>query len=101
MQTELQTDRLILRQLMPDDAQAVFDTYAQDPEVCKYVSWSPRTHVDQTREFLGQQLTKWEAGTTYAYAIIRKSDGVFMGSIELRPKKTFANFGYVLGRQFR
>jgi hypothetical protein len=42
------------------------------------MSWTPRTHVDQTREFLQEQGAKWEAGTVYAYAIIRKEDGVFM-----------------------
>lgn len=100
MQTELQTERLLLKQLTLDYAEVIFDTYAQDPEVCKYVSWTPRTNVDQTREFLQEQVAKWEAGKVFAYAIIRKEDGVFMWSIELRPHKTFANFGYVMGRMF-
>lgn len=101
MQTEIQTDRLILRQLTPDYAQDVFDTYAQDPEACRYMSWTPHSDVEVTKQFLTEQEAKREQGTAYTYAIIRKDDNVFIGSIELRPKKTFANFGYVSGKKFR
>lgn len=101
MQTELQTERLLLKRLTPDYAQVIFDTYGQDPEVCKYMSWTPHTDAEATRQFLEQQSSKREIGTAYTYAMIRKDDGVFLGTIELRPKKGLANFGYVLGKQFR
>lgn len=101
MQTEIQTERLILKQLTPDYAQVIFDTYAQDPEVCKYTSWKEHESIDVTTTFLQEVQNKRTAGESYTYAIIRKSDDLFVGSIELRIGKKSASFGYVIGRDFR
>lgn len=49
---ELNTDRLILRELSEDDFEAVH-AYGSDPEVVAYVPWGPNTEHD-TRTFLEQ-----------------------------------------------
>jgi len=36
----LRTGRLVLRRARLDDAQAVFDAYASDPEVTRYMTWT-------------------------------------------------------------
>lgn len=38
---ELETERLRLRALRSDDVQAIFDGWASDPEVTRYLTWNP------------------------------------------------------------
>jgi len=35
------TARLALRPIAPQDAGPIFDTYAQDPEVTRFLTWRP------------------------------------------------------------
>ena len=48
----LKTERLVLRKVEPGDAQAMFDAYANDPQVTKFLSWSPHGDVKNTRALL-------------------------------------------------
>ena len=38
---ELETERLRLRALRADDVQAIYDGWASDPEVTRYLTWNP------------------------------------------------------------
>ena len=38
---DLPTARLLLRRPMPSDAPLVFSSFGSDPEVTRYLSWSP------------------------------------------------------------
>lgn len=48
----LTTDRLILRPLTVDDAQSVFDNWASDDEVTKYLTWTTHQSVDDSIAYL-------------------------------------------------
>ena len=47
----LETDRLILRKMKSDDAEAVF-AYASDPEVTRYVIWETHRSIEDSEAFL-------------------------------------------------
>lgn len=47
----LETDRLLLRKLRLDDAEAVF-AYASDPEVARYTTWEAHKTIDDSKAFL-------------------------------------------------
>ena len=51
---ELETERLLLRKMRLDDAEAMF-AYASDPEVTRYVLWESR-FVPATPQALGRAL---------------------------------------------
>ena len=38
----IETERLVLRKLRMEDAPVIFETYAQDPEVTRYLVWRPQ-----------------------------------------------------------
>ncbi len=101
MQTLMETSRLLLKQLTPDYAQVIFDTYAQDAQVCKYTSWTKHASIETTQAFVAQVQQNRSANTSYTYAIVRREDGVFLGSIDIRLHKKSTSFGYVIGRKFR
>ena len=48
----LYTDRLILRPFELEDAQAMFDNWASDPEVTKYLTWPTHESVETTKRII-------------------------------------------------
>ena len=48
----IHTERLTLRAPRMDDAPAIFDSYARDPQVTRYLVWTPHRSVAETQEYL-------------------------------------------------
>ena len=58
---ELETERLLLRKMRLDDAEAMF-AYASDPEVTRYVLWDTHRSVEDSEEFLRHATEGYERG---------------------------------------
>ena len=69
----LETDRLILRKMTPDDAEAVF-AYASDPEVTRYVIWETHRSIEDSRAFLDLATSKYRSGGEPDWGIVYKGD---------------------------
>ncbi len=50
------TARLTFRPLTEADAQPIFDTYAQDREVARYLTWRPHSSVAETEAYVASAL---------------------------------------------
>ena len=96
----VETLRLHLRRPVTTDAERIFQTYAQDREVTRYVEWIPHTSVETTKKFIAVCQDRWTNSVAFPYVITRKEDGELLGMIEVRPKGHRANFGYVLARSY-
>lgn len=48
----LTTERLILRRFTTDDAEDMYQNWANDPEVTKFLTFEPHPSADATRELL-------------------------------------------------
>lgn len=94
----LSTERLVLRLPRPGDAEAIFRGYAQDPEVTRYLIWSPHSSLGETKAFLKQISAARAAGTEYTWAIVLERTGELVGMIALRLAPPRADFGYVIAR---
>ncbi len=94
----LKTARLRLRRPAADDAETIFSTYAQDPEVTRYLTWEPHQRIDQTRAFLARCVRVWDEGTSYPYAITLSPSGRLIGAIEARVDEHRVELGFVLAR---
>jgi RimJ/RimL family protein N-acetyltransferase len=81
-----------------DDARAVFETWAQDPEVTRTMTWPPHKDIDVTRSVLRRMIDAWEQGTRFPFMIIEKSSNQAVGMIEIRPEDHKAELGYVLAQ---
>jgi RimJ/RimL family protein N-acetyltransferase len=93
---EFQTRRLHLRPIAPDDARAIFDGYAQDPEVTSWLTWRPHASIEQTQAYIAHCLDQASSRT---YVIIGRSDGTLLGTFDLRRSGPHRfGFGYVLAR---
>lgn len=83
MRVTLTTDRLILRPLSPDDAEAMFCGWASDPEVTKYLTWNPHADVDETRARLEKWDEEYQKPERLNFGIVEKETGVLIGNINV------------------
>lgn len=49
---DIETDRLTLRPFRMDDAEAMYENWASDPEVTKFLSWPAYKSVETAYEIL-------------------------------------------------
>ena len=93
----IQTTRLTLRRLVPTDAEAIFASYAQDPEVTRFLTWRPHRCGEETREYVTGRIKAWDEGHEFTWAILR-TNGDLIGAMALRHDGFKVDFGYVLAR---
>ena len=71
----LETERLYLRRFQNDDADAMFENWASDPEVTKYLTWP--THI--SREISTKVMSDWVKAYAddnyYQWGIVLKENG--------------------------
>jgi len=98
MPENLSTDRLLLRMLRMEDARLIFDGWAQDPEVVRYLIWRPHQSIAETEEFVRSCILAWENQMHFAYMITLKADGEAIGMIDARIHPPEMEIGYGLAR---
>ena len=49
---EIETPRLILRRLLPEDANRMYVNWANDPDVTRFLRWEPHKNAAETRQLL-------------------------------------------------
>ncbi len=94
------THRLVLRTPRLTDAEAIFDAYARDPEVTKYLVWQTHSSIEVTREFLRECLDGWSRGDDLSWVISEGTSDYCIGLVGLRLRGFKADVGYVLVRPF-
>jgi RimJ/RimL family protein N-acetyltransferase len=95
----IETPRLILRRPHVSDAVTVFERYANDVEVSRYLAWRLHDSADMTRQFLEFSDTEWERWPAGPYLIESRADGRLLGGTGLAFETRYrASTGYVLAR---
>jgi [ribosomal protein S5]-alanine N-acetyltransferase len=99
---EIETERLLLRRMRLDDAEAMF-AYASDPEVTRYVPWDTHHSIEDSESFLTFAIEGYERGDFGGWGVVLKDSGVFIGTCGLdagyAPEHARAELGYVLSRE--
>jgi ribosomal-protein-alanine N-acetyltransferase len=100
----LETERLVLRDAEPGDAEAI-QRYAGDPEVVRLMVWGPNT-LEQTREFLQHRVGYQQVDPErreFELLIVEKATDRVVGGAGLRVHDSAAlsgDLGYVLTRAY-
>lgn len=99
----IETERLLLRRFTLEDAQSMFENWASDPEVTKFLTWP--THMDAgiSRMVLEDWIASYEKPDFYQWAIVLKSLGQPIGSIaavEQNERAQRAHIGYCIGKNW-
>ena len=99
----IETERLILRKCRPDDAQALFDNWASDDNVTKFMTWSAYKSVEEAHRRIAYLLGEYDDDNFYEWFIELKEIGQPIGSIgavHVNDDVRLAHIGYCLGRQW-
>ena len=80
---EIETPRLLLRRLLPSDAPMMYANWASDPEVTRWLRWTPHKDVAETRELLAAWALLYPNEDYYQWAIVEKASGQVFGSISI------------------
>lgn len=97
----LVTERLLLRPLRPEDAEALLRMYSE-PEVCRYGSTPPWTSLDQATAMIAREQKSLAGGEVLCLALVRREDQVFVGTCTLfhvHGESRRAELGYALAPQ--
>ena len=99
---ELETDRLILRKFRIEDAEGMFNNWATDPLVNKYLSWPLHKNVEETKNIISKWISKYDEGS-YNWIVELKDNHEVIGSVCEEGKnlkhKTIA-VGYCYGSKY-
>ena len=75
----LETDRLLLRRPRASDAHAIFERYASDPEVTRYLSFPCHTSAAQTEGFIDFSDVEWSRWPAGPFLIESLGDHTLLG----------------------
>jgi ribosomal-protein-alanine N-acetyltransferase len=98
---ELETERLLLRKIVPGDAPALFAIFSDD-KVTRYYDLGTMTHLSQAETMVRRMEKRYKHGQALRWGIVRKEDGAFLGTCgyHLQAVEFKAEIGYELGRPF-
>lgn len=94
------TRRLALRPPRLADATRIFDAYARDPAVTRYLLFRPHRGVAETIEFVARCRAAWKAGRVFTWVILERKTGRLAGACMIRIQGHAVELAYALGRPF-
>lgn len=97
----IETQRLILRRASTEDAQAMFDHWASDPDVTKYLTWPVHASPDVSQQVLQSWVDGYQQDNFYQWLIVPKDVGQPVGSISgMNPNDLLScvEMGYCIGQ---
>lgn len=98
----LETNRLVLRRFNENDYIEMYDNWASDEKVTKYVSFNPHKDYNETKVILNEWIKDYDNGS-YNWVVELKSSHEIIGNInviEISKKHNNCEVGYVYGSKF-
>jgi RimJ/RimL family protein N-acetyltransferase len=103
MTSILQTERLIVRTWLPDDAKSGFLIWS-DPEVMRYVgTGQPNASLEETQAWIGRMSAHHEVHGFGFWAVVERKTGRLIGSCGMGYQRDGGlpiEFGYTLARSY-
>ncbi len=99
----LQTERLLLRRFVIEDAEAMYNNWASDDAVTKFLTWPTHAGVDVTRQVLESWIASYERADFYNWAMQLRQTGELIGNIAVgkyREDIAGAELGYCMGTRW-
>ena len=100
---ELKTKRLLLRRFTMDDANSIFNNWANDPDVTEYLTWQPHGNIDVTKTVLTGWVDGYAKEDFYVWGIVISTTNELIGSISVvsqDDKIKMVHIGYCIGKKW-
>ncbi len=98
----LETERLWLRKLRPDDKTAIF-AYASDPQVTEHTHWYTHEKLIESMVFINSVMQDYDMGDVAPWAIVHKADRKLIGTggfNQWNTRQKRAEIGYAIARPY-
>jgi len=101
MMRELETPRLRLRYVTAEDTARIYDCWASDPEVTKYLTWYPHSSIHITEWYVNYILEEYKKPDCYRWGIVLRGADELIGMIDVVGYHNGAPvIGYCSGRAY-
>ena len=100
---KLETDRLILRRFVLEDSNAMYENWAKEDEVTKFLTWPTHPSADVTKQLLGYWIEDYKKQDFYNWVIELKATGEIIGNIsvvKINEDIEEAIIGYCMGTKW-
>ena len=98
---DLEDDEILLRHINRDDTQTIYDNWACDPEVSKYVTWDTHKSIEDTKAIMDIWIDQYHKGVIYRYGIVLKENNELIGMIDVvKYIDGVPEIGYNLSRKY-
>ena len=101
MKVTIETPRLLLRPWNIEDAEAMFSTWANDPEVTKFLTWNAHESVEITKMIVSTWVEQYQEKERINFAIVLKQTNALIGGIDVvKYIDGVPVIGYVSGKAY-
>jgi len=99
----LESNRLILRKFKPEDTDEMFQNWANDELVTKFLTWPTHNDTQETSSILNHWISQYKEPETYRWCIALKENKIPIGSISvvsINPHVESLEIGYCIGKEY-
>jgi len=100
---ELETERLLLRKISVNDAEAMYNNWASDDIVTRFVTWYTHQSIEDTKGLLKMWEAEYENNNCYRWVIELKNEKKAIGTIDvvrIDEGNETAEIGYCVSREY-
>ncbi len=97
----LYTDRLVLRRFVVGDAESMFENWANDERVTRFLTWPPHPSPEVTKQILEAWCADYEKTDAYNWAM--EYNGTLIGGVsvvQFDEQSERVELGYCMGVEF-
>ena len=101
--TTLETERLILRRFTIEDAEAMFNNWASDEEVTKFLTWPTHRTIEDSKWFINFCLDNYSNLSFYNWGMELKETHELIGNISIVnvfEETSSMELGWVIGKKY-
>ena len=80
---KIDTERCVLRRIVPDDYQMMYENWAKYEDVCRYFPFNPIEDIDIYKEKVHRWVSNYESDTYFHWVIEWKENNELIGTINL------------------
>ena len=100
----IETERLLLRRFTLDDAGAMYENWASDPDVTKFLTWPAHSGINVSKAVLEEWVASYAEENYYQWAIVLKAHGNdpigCISAVRMDEAIDMVHIGYCLGKEW-